>query len=103
MILDALDGELTARCLERQAQLTAAMIGGAALEMGSRKKLLRELEGSLVRAEMIRLADFDGAIEHQFDNSSLAAETVHGWMSEAGLLGDRSGDEGDDNTNNDDD
>lgn len=93
LILDALDAEFSAAAMDRQGLLTASIIGGANIEMGSRKKIMSELELSQERAEMLRLGDIDGVIQHRFENSSLAAETVHGLMSEAGLLGDRSQDD----------
>lgn len=90
LILDALDAQLQAEEMDRSALLTATIVGGARIEGGARKKILSDMTLSQERAELLRMGDFDGVIWHRFENSSLAAETVHGIVSEAGLLGDRS-------------
>ena len=90
MILAALDAEIQADARDRENLLAAVLVGGADLESGVRKKLMTELQLSQERNELLRLVDLDGVVEHRFVNSSLAAETVHGLMAEAGLLGDRS-------------
>jgi hypothetical protein len=95
LIVDALDAELVAEARDRESLLAAVLVGGADLESGSRKKIMTELQLSQERNELLRMSDFDGVVEHRFVNSSLAAETVHGLMAEAGLLGDRSQDETD--------
>ena len=93
LILDALDSEWQADARDRENLLAAALIGGATLEGPVRKQIMVELQFKQERNELLRLCDYDGISEHRFVNSSLAAETVHGLMREAGLLGDRSADD----------
>ncbi len=84
--MDALDGEVMADYSDRQTMLSAVVVSGSQLDGNARRKVLGDLSLSVEHAELLRAADFDGAAEHRFANSSLAAEVVHGMLHEAGLV-----------------
>ncbi len=86
MMLDLIDCEQAADFADRNAMLAARVFSGAKLSSDSRKKIFKDISGELEYNELIRQGDLDGAATHRFENSSLASQSVYGFLQEVGLV-----------------
>lgn len=86
MLLDALDCEQAAGFTDKTNLLAAIIFSGANIPGESRKRMFKEINLELEHSELIRQGDVDGAAAHRFENSSLASQSVYGFLQQVGLV-----------------
>lgn len=86
LMLDSLEAEIQAGLADRQSLLRAIVIAPAPLSKEGRQQEFKDQLQDSVYNNLIRMLDEDGATYFRYENSSLAATSLHEIMRAAGWV-----------------